>query len=158
MQAKWWVAAAVAVVALGVGAQGALAAPKPEAVLSAEDTVAARQASFMLSGAAMGAIKAAVEAKADPKSMQFTARALNRWAKQLPAMFPEGTALEGSGAKPEVWSDRAAFEAAAAEYVAATDGLVSASASGDYAIFAERWAAVGRACKACHDRFRAERR
>jgi cytochrome c556 len=90
--------------------------------------------------------------------MAFTARGLERWAKQLPRMFPEGSATERSNAKPAVWTDRAGFEAKAAEYAAAAGALAAAAQAGDAAGFSAGWSTVRETCNACHQVYRAERR
>lgn len=153
---NWKIATAAISASLALGLGAAMAQTDNVAVLGAKDTVAARKAAFTLSGATMNSIKAAVEAKAEPKTMAYAARGLSRWARTLPAMFPEGTSIEGSEAKPEVWSDRAGFEAAAAEYVTATGALAAAAQANDPAQFATSFAAVGKACQSCHDKYRVE--
>src|SRR5687768_13158176 len=78
-----------------------------------------RQAAMMLSGVAMGAMKSAMDAGQPPASQRFNSRALARWSHAVPGMFPAGSGPETgvpTNAKPEVWSDRAGFEARAADY------------------------------------------
>ena len=93
---------------------------------SAADVVKGRQAAMMLSGVAMASIKGAIDAGQPPASQRFNTRALSRWAHAVPGMFPAGSGAEAgvpTNAKPEVWSDRAGFEARAADYAAAADRL-----------------------------------
>src|SRR5690349_766976 len=47
--------------------------------------------------------------------------ALIAFAQELPALFPEGS--EAGDARPEIWSDRAGFAAAAARFHAAAEAL-----------------------------------
>ena len=74
-------------------------------------------------------MKAAADAGADVHSLVLPARALARWARTLPTMFPAGTNLPISKALPAVWSDRAGFEARAAAYAAAAQALAEAAQS-----------------------------
>ena len=81
------------------------------------------------------------------------AEALASRGHVIPVMFPPGTNLEGTKARPEVWSDRAGFEKAAATFVAeaqkpadmaAWRGPTTKRAS------ARRHTATTRSCGACH--------
>jgi cytochrome c556 len=132
-----------------------LAQPQPApAGLTPEQIVAARQASFILSGGSFAAMKAAAESGADVRTLVFPARSLARWARTLPSLFPAGTDLPNSHALPTVWSDRAGFEARAAAYATAAQALAEAAQSGDRAAFLTQWAAVRQTCSGCHDTYK----
>ena len=135
------------------GAMETAAAP---AGLSPEQIVTARQSAFHLSAIAFGSMKPAVDSGADPKPLTFAARGLAKWARALPSMFPEGTALPSSKARPELWADRGDFEAKAAAYLAAATALADAAQAGDKPAFAARWTEVRETCSACHDPYRVE--
>lgn len=124
--------------------------------LTPEQVVAARQSALMLSAATFGSMKTAA-ADSDPeiKRATFAARALARWSRTLTSMFPAGTDLPSSRARPEVWSDRAGFEKAAADYAAATGKLADLAAANDKPGFAAQLNEVGAACQACHSKYRA---
>lgn len=116
-----------------------------------------RQAAMMLSGTTMGALKSAIDAQQAPATQRFNTRALARWAHAVPAMFPTGSGEEAgvtTNAKPEVWSDRAGFEARAAEYAAAADRLAELAAGEDAAAFAAQWTVVRQSCQSCHDGYK----
>ena len=86
------------------------------------DIIQGRQGGMALSGAAMGSIKAAIDAGQAPSTQRFSTRALSRWAHAVPGLFPEGSGPEAgvqTNARPEIWTDRAGFEAKAADYAAA---------------------------------------
>ena len=122
------------------------------------DLVEARQAAMMLSGVAVGSIKAAIDAGQAPASQRFATRALARWAHATPGMFPAGSGAEAgvrTNAKPEVWTDRAGFEARAAEYAAAADRLAELAAGEDAAAFSDQGAVVRATCQSCHDGYKA---
>lgn len=134
------------------GAAGAQDARSPMA-----DVVEARQAAMMLSGVAVGSIKTAIDAGQAPATQRFPTRALARWAHAVPGMFPAGSGAEAgvrTNAKPEVWSDRAGFEAKAADYAAAADRLAELAAGEDAAAFAAQWAVVRASCQSCHDGYK----
>ncbi len=149
---------------LALGAAGALftslaaTAPASRALPAAADPnaelIAGRKAAFLMSGALFGQIKAGVDRGDDPKTLGFAARALSRWASALPGMFPAGSGGAPSEALPAVWSDRAGFEAKAADYAAAATKLADLARAGDKPGFAAQFAVVGGTCKACHDVYR----
>ncbi|WP_292063356.1 cytochrome c [Brevundimonas sp. UBA7664] len=145
-------AAVIGLMCLG-GAAGAQDARSPLA-----DTVEARQAAMMLSGVAMGSIKSAIDAGQPIASQRFPTRALSKWAHAVPGMFPAGSGAEAgvrTNAKPEIWSDRAGFDAKAADYAAAADRLAELAAGEDAAAFAAQWAVVRASCQSCHDGYKA---
>ena len=121
---------------------------------SPQEIVAARQAAFHMSGAAMGNIKATIDRGGDPKSQAYAARGVARWARVLPSMFPQSTAaITPSRARPEIWANRADFDAKAAAFAAAATELAAAADSGDKEAFAARWRATGATCGACHQAY-----
>jgi cytochrome c556 len=118
-----------------------------------------RQAAMMLSGVAIGAMKSAMDAQQAPATQRFNTRAMARWAHAVPGMFPAGSGPETGlpmKAKPEVWSDRAGFEARAADYAAAADRLAELAAGDDAAAFAAQWTVVRQSCNACHTAYKAD--
>lgn len=143
--------AAVGLLCLGGGAS-AQGARTPAA-----DIVEARQAAMMLSGVAVNAIKAAVDAGQPIASQRFPTRALARWAHAVPGAFPAGSGAEAgvrTNAKPEIWSDRAGFDARAVEYAAAADRLAELAAGDDAAAFAAQLVVVRASCQSCHDGYK----
>lgn len=54
-------------------------------------------------------------------------------------------------AKAEIWSDKAGFDAATADYVKA---FTAVKASADEASFKAAFPALGASCKSCHEKFR----
>lgn len=54
-------------------------------------------------------------------------------------------------AKAEIWSDKAGFDAAAADYVKA---FTAVKASADEASFKAAFPALGGSCKGCHEKYR----
>ena len=119
---------------------------------SPEALVKARQAGMILSGSVLNGVKAAIDAGQAPSTQRGATRAFARWAHTLPDLFPEGTdpAAVESGAQPAVWTDRAGFNARAAEFAAAADRLSELSQGEDAAAFTAQWAEVRSGCQSCH--------
>lgn len=81
------------------------------------------------------------------------AQAASAAVKKLAGLFPPGTGRDAAPetrSTPEVWSQRAEFEAAFAALVSETDKLGEAAKSGSLDAFKAQWAAVGKACGGCH--------
>ena len=68
-------------------------------------------------------------------------------------MFPPGTGkgeVEGSRAKPEIWTEAEEFEAAAQDLINATRELAAAGETGDIDAFRAAFQPMGAACGGCH--------
>ena len=131
-----------------------VAAPAPD--LSPQQIVAARQAAFHMSGAAMGNIKAAIDQGRDVSGQAYAARGVARWARVLPTLFPDSTrTVTPTRARPELFANRADFEAKAAAYAAAAARLADVAQTNDRAAFAAQFDATRQACAACHDLYQA---
>lgn len=148
----------IAVVLAATGIATALertaSAPPP----TAAQVVRARQASYELSVITFSQLKRAVETGSDVSKQKFAASALAQWAVALPTLFPEGTGpgetpIE-TGAKPEIWSNRAAFLARANDYAVATARLADMAKAGDTNGFASQLSVVKKACDSCHADFK----
>ena len=82
-----------------------------------------------------------------------SATTINTLAKKIVASFPAGTgrdAVPQTRAKPEVWSERTEFEAAAEKLVQETAKLIDAAKSNDINAFRAQFKAFGGACGGCH--------
>ena len=119
--------------------------------MTAAEIVSARQAAFQMSGAAMGNMKATIDRGGDVKGQAYAARGVARWARVLPTMFPDSSAtVTPTRARPEIWTNRADFNAKAADYAAAAARLAEVAAAGDREAFAEQFRATSQTCAACH--------
>lgn len=116
--------------------------------------VGARRAAFRLSLASFVALNAAIKRGDDPKTLVLPASAIASWGKAIPAMFPPGSVTPESEALPNIWSDRAGFEAAAADMSAAAAKLADLAKAGDTAALPPQWDALKASCAACHDKYR----
>jgi cytochrome c556 len=151
-------AAATALAALGaipLLAQPAAPAATP-APWSADQIIATRQVVMDLHQGVLAGMKAVVDNNLDVKPLVAGARGLTASAAWLPALFPPGTDQgHDTKVKPEVWSDRAAFERAAANLRAQAEKLIPLAEANDKAGFATQFRAVSETCLACHRPFRA---
>jgi cytochrome c556 len=81
-------------------------------------------------------------------------------SKKLPTLFPAGTSVADlpgkTRAKPEIWQDKAKFEAIAKTMGERAEALEAAAKGGDKAKIGEAYTALNRdGCNACHNAFRA---
>lgn len=133
--------------------------PPPAVSMSAGEVVAARKAAMNLSGAAMSNIKATIDAGGTVRSQAFAAGGLARWGHAVPGMFPTGTGMadlpEGAtNARPEIWTNRADFEAKAAAFAEEAQTLADLARAEDAAGFAAQWTVVRATCQTCHDSYK----
>jgi cytochrome c556 len=72
--------------------------------------------------------------------------------------FPAGTGpnVGKTGAKPDIWQNAQDFSSKLRNFQAAAKAFNAAAASGDVGAVKARFADLGGACKACHDKYRAE--
>ena len=71
--------------------------------------------------------------------------------------FGDGTdKVAGSKAKPEIWTERAKFDAAAKKTQEDAAKLNAAARAGNLDAIKAAAGAVGQSCKACHDAFQAQ--
>ncbi len=134
-------------VALAVGPAGS---PPALAPMTPQDVVAGRRAAYYLSGALVSDMEIAVTHGADPKDQVFASQMVANWARVLPRMFPPGSNVPNTHANSNVWTDRAGFEAKAADYAASADKLINTAASGDRDAFLAQLQTTRAACTACH--------
>jgi cytochrome c556 len=143
----------IAAIGMATAQTPVVQAPAPR--LTAEQIVAARQASMDMSGAVRGYMKIAVNGGTEPKKTIYPSDGLAKWAKALPSMFPAGTGPDAipTHAKPEIWSDRAGFERAANDFIAQTERLSQFAHANDTVNFTAQLEVVGKSCTACHDAY-----
>ena len=120
-----------------------------------EDAIRYRQSAMVLQGAHLGRILAMVNGRVpfDAKAVQDNAAILDTIDKLPFAAFVAGTDKGNTRAKPEIWTDRAKFDAAANKMQEEVAKLSAAAKTGEPEQVKAAAGAVGRACKACHDDF-----
>lgn len=72
----------------------------------------------------------------------------------IPALFPEGSIVNGSEALPAIWENWEAFTAIADAGVTAAEQGIAAAEAGDAAAYNEAVKAIGATCGQCHQQFR----
>jgi cytochrome c556 len=146
---KTLVVAIVGALAAGAMVGGATIA------LAQADVVKERQENRKQAGAAMRAIKAVIDAKGPTIGAVEQAAKLKTLEMAFIKMFPAGSDKD-TKALPVVWSDWAGFQAASKNADAAFDKLAVAAGSGDMAALTAAFGDAGKACGACHDKYRAK--
>jgi cytochrome c556 len=118
------------------------------------DVIKDRQENRKQAAGAMRAIKAIVDAKGATSGAVEQAAKLKTLQVAFDKMFPSGSDKGDSKALPAVWTDSAGFEAAGKNAIAAYDKLSVAAGSGDIAALTAAFGDAGKACGACHEKFR----
>ena len=142
--------AALAALALGLAAGGALAQAKPEVL------VKQRQAAMTLQGKYFGPLVAMAQGKAPYNAdvVRRNAAFLDNLSRMPWDGFDPSTKDVKSRAKPEIYSNMGEVKQAISHLENETHKLYELSQSGDEAAVKAQIAAVGKACGGCHDKFR----
>lgn len=123
--------------------------------LAQADVVKERQENRKATAAQMRAIKGVIDSKGDLKAVVASAAKLKELEVAFVKLFPAGSDKD-SKALPTVWSDMPGFLAASKNAEAAYDKIAVAAGSGDLAAVGAAFADTGKACGACHEKFRAK--
>ncbi|PTQ12754.1 cytochrome C [Sphingomonas oleivorans] len=138
---------------------GTLAAA-PAAAPSPQAAVTARQAGYKKMGGAMKALNEQLKSDAPAKDVMVgAARTLATTAREQPRLFPAGsgpTAGVHTDALPDIWTDRATFDAQMGKLIAETGKLLTITNGGDVAAIRAQAKATGATCSGCHRQFRAD--
>jgi cytochrome c556 len=125
--------------------------------MKVEDQVKYRRAAYQLMNLNFGSLNAMAT---DKKSFNKDEAARNAEFVALLSTVPKGFFGEGTDkdtrAKPEIWANRADFDAKMEKMNAEAARVPAAVRSGDMAVFKKQMADLGAACKACHDEYRAK--
>ena len=136
-----------------LAAATALAAVKPETAIHY------RQAVYTMIGWNFAPMAQMVRGKV-PFDQAAFARHAERVAFLAPQLLEGFPAGSGSGApteaKPEIWNDRAGFEAKMDALVKASRVLADVARDGDEAAIKAQFGKTAGTCKACHDDYREE--
>ncbi len=109
-------------------------------------------------GKAMKALHRGLDATPpDVNSVRTQTAIMASTAAKIPSMFPAGTGPDvgKTRAKPEIWKQQALFLKRSKEFLAASRALDVAAKAGDMNKVMALHEDVDKACKACHDPFRA---
>ena len=143
------------VAVIGALAAGAMVGGATVALAQA-DVIKQRQDNRKETAATMRSIKGVIDAKGDVKAVVASAAKLKQLENAFDKMFPPGSDKGDTKALPTVWSDMPGFLAASKNADAAYDKLAVAAGSGDLAAVTAAFGDTGKACGACHDKFRAK--
>ena len=124
--------------------------------LAQADVIKQRQDNRKETAATMRSIKGVIDAKGDVKAVVASAAKLKQLELAFDKLFPAGSDKGETKALPAVWSDMAGFQAASKNADAAYDKLAVAAGSGDLAAVTAAFGDTGKACGACHEKFRAK--
>jgi cytochrome c556 len=138
---------------VGALAAGAMVGGTTVALAQA-DVIKQRQQNRKDTAATMRAIKGVIDAKGDVKTIVPQAAKLKELEMAFVKMFPAGSDKGDTKALPTVWSDMAGFMAADKAADAAYDKLAAAAGSGDLAATTAAFGETGKACGACHTKYR----
>ena len=96
--------------------------------------------------------------KPDLAAIKTAASVVNEAAATQEKWFPAGSGPEAgeTQAKAEIWSKPAEFKTAMKNFADAAPKLQTAANSGDVGAIKTAFANTGKACKGCHETFRAE--
>jgi cytochrome c556 len=124
--------------------------------LSAAAAVEARQSGFKKMGAALEAINEQLKTEApDPSTLNAATQAILALADKVPHWSPAGSGAE-TDALPDIWTERARFDALAADLLSEAKSLSATVAANDMAAVRAQAKRAGAACSACHRSFRAD--
>jgi cytochrome c556 len=109
-------------------------------------------------GKAMKALHRELESgKPDINVVRQQTATMANAAPKIPNLFPEGTGPDvgKTRAKPEIWTQHDQFLRKAKDFQSSAQVIDAAARSGDLNKVMASHDAVDKACKACHDQFRA---
>ena len=123
-----------------------------------EDAIKYRKAAFTVMAAHFSRVAGMAAGKIpfDAATAAANAEIAASMAKLPFAAFIDGTSTGDTKSKPEIWTERAKFDAAASKMQEEIVKLNVAAKSGNLDAIKAGVGATGKACKACHDDFRKE--
>lgn len=125
------------------------------------ETITTRSSNFKQMGRAQKALLDELK-KSSPEIgvIRTSANTIASLAPQVSRWFPRGTGKESgvkTGALPAIWQQTARFNGSANQLTSAARNLQRAAAGGNLAQVRAGAAAVGGACKGCHDTFKGDK-
>lgn len=127
----------------------------PFAVAADADPISARQDEMEGVGDAMKALSGIAKKQApfDAAVVKKNAEAIAAHLDKAKGLFPAGSEKGGmeTWAKPEIWSNRADFDA---KMQAAHEAALALAAVADEAAYPQALGKLGSTCKGCHESFR----
>ena len=125
----------------------------------AEKTLQYRKAVYQVIAWNFGPMAAMAQGKIPYDAKEFEMRA-QRVAELTPMLAesytPETQGVSGTKAKPELWSNREDFDAKLKDLIERSATLATVAKAGDAEKSKAAFLDTAQACKACHDKYRAE--
>ena len=143
--------------ALAAALSGSAAAQAPP--MRAEQYLKYRKAVYQVIAWNIGPLSAMAQEKRPFDAAVFSDRAerLSQLTPMLAESYaPESRHAEGSKLKPEMWSNRADFDEKLRTLVERSANLAQVAKDGDAAASRTAFFDTAQACKACHDKYRAD--
>jgi len=123
---------------------------------AAQDVIAQRREGLKRMGQYVEAMKPIADSRGDPAGQVARIDDMLTWFRGMPALFPAGSGVGDTKARPEIWTDRAGFEQANASAITRIEALRVAAAAGDAAGFQTQFGTLGpQGCGGCHRNYRA---
>ena len=122
--------------------------------MAAADLGAQREKDMKAIGGAVKVSAAFAQGKTefDPATAKAAMETIAASATNFKTLFPAGSESADTKASPEIWKNKADFEAHADKLIAAA--TAAAAASGSLESFKTAFGAVGATCKGCHQTYR----
>jgi cytochrome c556 len=94
----------------------------------------------------------------DLPTVRSSAARIAQLSHDASGWFPQGTGpdVAKTGAKPDIWQSPEDFAAKLRSFQSAAAAFNAAASGSDVAAMNARYSELGGACKACHDKYRAE--
>jgi cytochrome c556 len=123
-----------------------------------EGAIHYRQAVYQSIGGHMKAIVTILKGEV-PYTQDIAAHAagIKQMSMIVPRLFPEGSDFGLTRAKEDIWKNPDDFKQKIENFQQAAAALDAVAGGGDMGKTAEAVNALGKACKACHDKYRAEK-
>ena len=121
------------------------------------DVIKQREDNRKEAAAAMRAIKGVIDSKGDTKIVVEQAAKLKTLEAAFEKLFPPGSDKGKTEALPVIWTDWDGFLAASKNADAAYDKLAVAGGSGDIPAIQAAFVTTGKACGACHQKYRVKK-
>lgn len=133
----------------------ATALPASAQFAKPEDAIKYRQSAMFLQATHLGRLGAMANGRVpfDAKVAAENAAVLETVSKLPFSAFIDGTDKGNTRAKPEIWSERDKFNAAAGKMQEEVTKLSAAAKAGNLDQIKAAVGAVGQSCKACHDSY-----
>jgi len=136
-----------------------LLAAKPVSGEQAKTIMHERHEGMEAVGKATKALKRELDkGSPDLGAISASAAQMASLAQKSSGWFPAGTGpnVGKTGAKPEIWQDPQDFAAKQAAFQKAAQALNAAAKGNDLGAIKARFGDLGKTCKGCHDKYRAE--